>query len=383
MGVGDYLPDKKDAHMVTRTTVKPKIMNSWQARWFHLAIWIVILTLFVVFLRAVEPILLPFVLGMFVAYLMDPLVWRLQRLGVSRTSATAIITLSLCALIVALFMWLVPMLYEQLNHLIARAPTILNQVEGSVRGWASPLLQRLNDLTGTNSEALPTDSADLVQRSVGGVSELASRLFSSGAALINLTGLLLITPIVCFYLIRDWPAVVKNVDNMLPLAYADDIRQQLRVINRTLASYLRGQVMVMMIMSVFYIILFSMIGLNFGLVLGLLAGCVVIVPYLGSILSIGLGLIVAYGQYGIETNFFLVLAAFGIGQVIEQQILTPKIIGDRVGLHPLWLLFGMLAGAVLLGFVGVLLALPLTAVIGVLVKFAVKRYLKSGLYLDQ
>jgi predicted PurR-regulated permease PerM len=337
----------------------------------------------VVFLRAVEPILLPFVLGMFVAYLMDPLAEYLQRLGLGRTAATALITLSLCAVIVALAIWLAPMLYHQVENLIARVPAVLNQVEGNVREWAAPLLQRLHDITGTGPEAIPADSAELVQRAVSGVSQLASRLFSSGAALINLTGLLLITPIVCFYLIRDWPAVVKNVDSMLPLAYADDIREQIRLINRTLAAYLRGQVVVMVILSVFYILLFSMVGLNFGLALGVLTGCLVIIPYLGSILSLGLGLMVAYGQFGVDTPFFYVLAIFGVGQVLESQILTPKIIGDRVGLHPLWLLFGMLAGAVLLGFVGVLLAVPLTAVIGVLVKFAVKRYLQSGLYLDQ
>jgi predicted PurR-regulated permease PerM len=368
---------------VMPTNSKPKTMSSWQARWFHLAVWIVILTLFVVFLRAVEPILLPFVLGMFVAYLMDPLAERLQRLGVGRNAATAMITLGLCALIVALVVWLAPMLYQQLDNLIARAPAMLTNVEANAREWAAPLLQRLHDITGTGPEAIPADSAELVQRAVSGLGQLASRLFSSGAALINLTGLLLITPIVCFYLIRDWPSVVKNVDSMLPLAYANDIREQIRLINRTLASYLRGQVMIMVIMSVCYIILFSMIGLNFGLVLGLLAGCVVIVPYIGSAISIGLGLMVAYGQFGTDTNFFMVLAVFGAGQVLEAQILTPKIIGDRVGLHPLWLLFGMLAGAVLLGFVGVLLAVPLTAVIGVLAKFAVNRYLQSGLYLDQ
>ncbi len=361
---------------------KPKAMSSWQARWFHLAVWLTILTVFIVFLRAVEPILLPFVLGMFVAYLMDPLAERLHKMGMGRTAATASITLSLCALIVALIVWLVPLLYHQLDNLIERAPLMLNNVEENARAWAAPLLQRLHEMTGTGPEAIPADSAELVKRAVGGLGQLATQLFSSGAALINLTGLLLITPIVCFYLIRDWPSVVKTVDGMLPLAYADDIREQIRIINRTLASYLRGQVVVMMILSVFYLIAFSMIGLNFALVLALLTGCLIIIPYLGSFISLGFGLMVAYGQFGVDGHFYWVIIVYAIGQILESNILTPKIIGDRVGLHPLWLLFGMLAGAVLLGFVGVLLAVPLTAVIGVLAKFAVKRYLQSGLYLD-
>lgn len=362
---------------------KTNLPHGWQARWFHLALWLAIITLFVIFLRAVEPILLPFVLGMFVAYLMDPLVGHLQRTGLHRSFAAAILTLSLCAVIIGFVVWLVPVLYEQLNTLIARAPDMFFAIEANLRQWTTPVLKQLHDITGTGPDAIPANGTELAKRAVEGVSQIAKSLFSSGAALINLAGLLLITPIVCFYLIRDWPAVVLRVDSMLPLAYADDIREQVRLINKTLASYLRGQVVVMMVMSVFYIIMFTPIGLNFGLILALLAGCLVIIPYIGSFISITLGLIVAYGQYGSTTALWFVVAVYGMGQILESQILTPKIIGDRVGLHPLWLLFGMLAGAVLLGFVGVLLAVPLTAVIGVLAKFAVKRYLRSGLYLNK
>lgn len=357
--------------------------NGWQARWFHFVMWLAIITAFILFLRAVEPILLPFVLGMFVAYMMDPLAHRLQKFGLNRSIATAIVTMGLLAFVVALIVWLVPIIYEQMGNLISRAPAILHEIERSVRAWASPLLIKLNALTGAGPDAIPPDTNEIVQRAVDKVSAIAGGVFASGAALINLAGLLLITPIVCFYLIRDWPAMVRKVDSMLPLAYAPTIREQLYLINRTLAAYLRGQLIVMLLMSVFYIIGLSVIGLNFGLVLGLLAGCIVIIPYIGSAISVSLGLMVAYGQYDTSTAFWFVVAVYGAGQILESQILTPKIIGDRVGLHPLWMLFGMLAGAVLLGFVGVLLAVPLTAVIGVLAKFAVGRYLQSGLYLEQ
>ncbi len=356
--------------------------TSWQARWFRFALWLAIITGFILFLRAVEPILLPFVLGMFVAYVMDPLATRLQRSGVGRNAATAIITLSLVAVLVTLTIWLVPIAYEQMQNLLSRAPATLHEIEHSMRNWASPLLHQLNTLSGGGADAIPSDTAEIVQRAVDKLGQLAGSVFASGAALINVVALLLITPIVCFYLIRDWPTMIKKVDSMLPLAYAPTIREQLFLINRTLAAYVRGQLTVMLAMSLFYIVCFSLIGLNFGLVLGLLAGCIVIIPYIGSAISIGLGLVVAYGQYETSTAFWFVVAVYGAGQILESQILTPKIIGDRVGLHPLWMLFGMLAGAVLLGFVGVLLAVPLTAVIGVLAKFAVGRYLQSGLYLD-
>lgn len=357
--------------------------DSWQARWFRFAMWLAIITGFVLFMRAVEPILLPFVLGMLVAYLMDPFADRLQRMGLSRTLATAIITLLLLTVIASLVMWLVPIMYEQISHLLERAPTILRSIESGLKEWASPLLEQLNNLNPDGPENVPSDVGGFMQQGLERLSGFANSLFTSGGALINVVGLLLITPIVCFYLIRDWPSMVKKVDSMLPLAYAPAIREQLFLINRTLSAYLRGQITVMIMMSVFYIACLTLSGLNFGLVLGLLAGCIVIIPYIGSAISITLGLVIAYGQFGSHGPFWMVVGAYAAGQILESQILTPKIIGDRVGLHPLWMLFGMLAGAVLLGFVGVLLAVPLTAVIGVLAKFAVSRYLQSSLYLDQ
>lgn len=359
-------------------------MNGWQARWFHFVLWLAIITIFILFLRSVQPILLPFVLGMFVAYLMDPLTTRLERrMKLSRTAATGVVTLSFFAVIAALIMWLVPVLFEQLTNLSNRAPEMLQEVSANARAWAAPLLQKLNALSGSGPDAIPTDTTVIAQRGISSVTRLAHGIFSSGAALINVLALLLITPVVCFYLIRDWPAVMRRADTLLPRAYAPIIREQLTLINRTLASYLRGQLTVMIILSIYYVIGFLLIGLKFALVLGVLAGCIVIIPYIGSAISIGLGLMVAYGQYGSEGAFWFVVAIYVAGQILESQILTPKIIGDRVGLHPLWMLFGMLAGAVLLGFVGVLLAVPLTAVIGVLAKFAVGRYLKSGLYLNE
>ena len=355
--------------------------KGWQARWFHFVVWAVIIAAFILFLRAVEPILLPFVLGMLVAYLMDPLATYLHRLGLGRSLATGIITFSLFAILTALVLWLTPILYQQFFTLIARAPAQLNALESNLRDHAAPLLQSLNSLTGgTSPDAIPTDLSQIVSQALEGSTQLVLHLFTSGAALINVAALLLITPIVCFYLIRDWPAMVRKVDGLLPLAYAPTIRQQLYLINRTLAAYLRGQLLVMLIMSLFYIAGLTMFGLNFSLVLGLLAGCIVIIPYIGSIISVTLGLFAAHSQFGVTPDFWLIVGVYGAGQILESQILTPKIIGDRVGLHPLWMLFGMLAGAVLLGLVGVLLAVPLTAVIGVLVKFAINRYLASGLY---
>ena len=354
--------------------------RGWQARWFHFALWVVIIAAFIVFLRAVEPILLPFVLGMLVAYLMDPFADYLQRLGLSRSFSSVLITFGLITLIVALLMWLTPILYQQVSNLIVRAPAQLHALESDMHGQAAPVLQSLNRLTGGDENAIPSDLSEVVQRALDSSGQVAGRIFSSGAAFINVMALLLITPIVCFYMIRDWPSVVRKIDSLLPLAYAPVIREQLYLINRTLAAYLRGQIIVILLMTLFYVTGLSIAGLNFSLALGCLAGTIIIIPYIGSIISISLGLLIAHGQFGVTPEFWEVATVYGLGQIIESQILTPKVIGDRVGLHPLWMLFGMLAGAALLGMAGVLLAVPLTAVFGVLAKFAVNRYLNSSLY---
>ncbi len=367
------------------TPVSITVMDKdMQTRWFHMVMWIVIATLSILFLRAVEPILLPFVLGMLVAYLMDPFANCLVRRGLNRSFATALITLALFTVLTSLVVWLVPLLYNQMLALLAHAPSLLHEIEGNLRNQVTPLLKSLNRLTGGDAaDAIPADPSAIVQQGLSAFSNFAQKLFASGAAIINVAALLLITPIVCFYLIRDWPLMVRSTDRLLPLAYAPTIRNQVFLINRTLSAYLRGQITVMLVMSVYYITALSIFGLNFSLVLGLLAGVIIIIPYIGTIISVSFGLLVAYGQYDTDTGFWLIVAVYAVGQILESQILTPKIIGDRVGLHPLWMLFGMLAGAVLLGFAGVLLAVPLTAVIGVLVKFMIGRYLESGLYLEQ
>lgn len=357
--------------------------TGWQARWFNFVLWLAILTGLVLFLRAVQPILLPFALGTLIAYLMNPPTLWLERRGLSRTQATALVTLVFFSTLIGLVVWLVPVLIDQINSLAARAPGLIDAVNEHVRSLTAPFIEKLNMLNANNAEAIPTDTSIFTEHAMAQVGNFVRNLFSSGAAFINLAALLLLTPMVCFYLIRDWPSVMRRADALLPRAYAPVIREQLQLINKTLSAYLRGQLTVMAILSLYYVAMFLIFRLHFGLALGVLAGCVVIIPYVGLIISLSLGLIVAHSQFGTTTDFFLVLGVYGFGTILEQQILTPKIIGDRIGLHPLWLLFGMLAGAVLFGFVGILLAVPLTAVIGVLTKFAIGRYLQSGLYLDQ
>lgn len=349
----------------------------------HILLWVAIIVGLVWFLHAVSPILLPFVMGGIMAYLFDPLADRMEARGISRVVATSVITLGFFSLLVALLVWLGPLLYTQLSQLIAKVPLLIRDAEALLREQGQPLFNAMRKFSNGEANDMPGNAGEVVQRAFALGGQMLLTVLASGGALLNVLSLLLITPLVSFYLLLDWDKGVARVNQLLPLAYAPTIRRLAREINATLAGYLRGQLYVMLILAVFYVSLLSILGLKFSLIIGVLAGFMVIVPYLGTLVSTTLGLIVAYGQYELTTPFWVVALVFGLGQVLESQILTPKVIGNRVGLHPLWLLFGMLAGGVLLGFVGVLLAVPITAVISVLVKFALSIYLESSLYKDK
>ncbi len=383
-----------DQDAPTRTTTNPPFPRAraaatdavviepatlWQARWFHLVMWLALFTLLLMFLDAVKPILLPFVLGALIAYLVNPAANKLERKGWHRGVAAAVITTGLFAMLVGLVVWLGPLLYHQVAELFARVPALIRELEVNLRDDTAPIFRAVNELNGKASDT-PGTLGELIQRGLASMGAVASGLLASAANVLNILALLLITPIVCFYFIRDWTGVVDKLNHLLPRAYAPTIRGQMHRINNTLAAYLRGQLTVMMLLAVFYAVIFSILQLKFAILLGLLAGVLVIIPYVGTWISIALGMMVAYGQFGIDTSFWILLSVYGVGQILESQVLTPKIVGDKVGVHPLWMLFGMLAGGVLLGVVGVLLAVPLTAVISVLVKFIIERYLESSLY---
>ena len=360
-----------------------KSSPQFQVHTRHLLLWAVILALLVLFLRAVEPVLLPFVLGMLMAYLFDPLADTLEAKGVGRGVASATITLGFFSLLLALVVYIGPLLFAQLSEVVTKIPSFLREIEALADHKVELVFARVSELTNGHVPASANlHPSDVIEKALTVGGDVINRLVASSFALLNVLSLLLITPIVSFYLLRDWDKVIAKLDQLLPRAYAATIRVQALEVNRTLAAYVRGQLYVMLILSAGYVVVFGVMGLSYALLIGVLSGTLVIIPFIGTAISATIGLMAAYDQFGLETMFFAVLAVFVVGQLIESQIITPKIIGDKVGLHPLWLVFGMLAGAALIGFAGVLLAVPLTAVVSVGVRFMVSVYLTSPLYKD-
>ncbi|WP_439123654.1 AI-2E family transporter [Marivita sp.] len=318
-------------------------------------------------------VLLPFVLGGAIAYFLDPVADRLERMGSSRVMATAIITVVGVVAFVLLLLWVIPSLVNQALDLFDVAPTLF----ANLRDF---LIERFPDIMDTESplrQSLVSIGETIKSR--GG--ELLNTLLSSAAGIINIVMLFVIVPVVAVYLLLDWDNMVARIDELLPRDHAPTIRKLAADIDRTLASFIRGMGTVCIILGTYYAVALMALGLQFGLVVGFVAGLVTFIPYLGALiggaLAIGLALFQFWGDW---VSIGLVAGVFVLGQVIEGNVLTPKLVGSSVGLHPVWLILALSIFGTLFGFVGMLVAVPVAASIGVVARFAANQYLQSRLY---
>lgn len=348
-------------------------MTAQQRAWS----WGIGLAVFLVLLYLLRGVMLPFVAGMAVAYFLDPACDWLEEKGSSRLFATGIITAGFFLVALLLLVLTAPLLYGQLVALLQSLPEFFREIVNKIR----PLLDALGPYIGADSTNIGDKMSAYVADALKWIARILLGVLAQLEALANLLSLLIITPIVSFYLLHDWDHIVARVDKLLPRAHAETIREQLRLIDQTLAGFLRGQVTVCLILGAFYGIALSIVGLPFGFVIGLATGLISFVPFFGMLLGFVIGMAVAVASFDTLLPVGLVAGIFAVGQIVEGNFLTPKMVGERVGLHPVWVIFGLLAGGALFGFIGVLLAVPMAAVIGVLVRFAVARYLESPLYL--
>lgn len=337
--------------------------------------WLLLLGGFVVAVYVLRDVLLPFVAGMAVAYLLDPVVDRLERVKVPRGVATLVVLLTFFILALGVLLLLLPLVQSQAVRFAAVVPNYVD----AIRQWLDPMLR---DLTaGFDQNDALQKIPGLAGDALAWVGQLLARLLSGGAWLVNLLSILVITPIVSFYLLRDWDKMVAAIDGWLPRAQAGTIRDQMRAVDRTLAAFVRGQGTVCLGLGVFYAVGLSLAGLDFGLVIGLFAGVISFVPFVGSIVGAVLSVGLALAQFDSWQPVAIVAGIFVAGQMLEGNFLTPNLVGDAVGLHPVWVIFALLAGGALFGFLGVLLAVPVAAVVGVVTRFALERYLVSPLHL--
>lgn len=354
-------------------------MTADSRHWFALAL--VIGTGWLLYRLA--PVITPFAIAAGLAYLGDPLVDSLQRLRffrwpVGRTAAVVVVFLLMIAAFVAGVLIALPLLRDQVQHLVDRAPAMFHWL-------VSTLLPRLQDTFGLSNFELDAESVADAARAywkeagtalmgvLGSVSRGGQAFF---AWLVNLV----LIPVVTFYLLRDWDDLVAGVRSLLPRNIEADVSTVFAEIDEVLGAFIRGQLMVMLALGVVYTVGLWMMGLDLAFIIGASAGLLSIVPYLGTFVGVAAALVASVFQFQDFLHPLLVLAVFGIGQSLEGMVLTPKLVGDRIGLHPVAVIFAVLAGGQLFGFLGILLALPVAAALNVLVRHLKDRYHRSDLY---
>ena len=346
-------------------------------RWQMLAITAVILYL----LWLLAPVLMPFaVAGMF-AYLGDPLADRLERLGMGRTVAVSVVFFVLLLVTVGALLLLIPLISRQVDNLVQSLPHYVDWVRTTALPWLQAKLRL--DPNAFDSDRLVAEIKDHLGSLGGVVSTVLGKVTRSGLGVIAWMTNLVLIPVVAFYLLRDWDRLVAWIDDMLPRSIEPTVAHLARESDLVLGAFVRGQLLVMLALGIFYGAGLSIIGLSVGPLIGMVAGLLSFVPYLGFIVGFGSAVIAVLVQYGDWTHVSLVVVVFVIGQLLEGYVLVPRLVGEKIGLHPVAVIFAVLAGGYLFGFLGILLALPAASVILVVLRYLSQRYRHSGLYTEE
>lgn len=342
-------------------------------------IWAASLAVLIFALWLLSPILLPFLAGFVLAYFLDPVADHMQKWGISRLAAALLIVILALVLLITAVVVFVPMLVDQVGRFAGELPALIQSLAVRLNAWAPQWMKDAVNNSGTDIQASVTQFAG---RAADWILSVLKTLLSGGLALVNLVSLLVVTPIVAFYMLVDWDRMIATIDGWVPRDYVNTVRELGRDVNAAMAGFIRGQGTVCLLLGIFYAAGLTFAGLKFGLAIGLLAGALTFIPYAGAmtggVLAIGVALVQFWPDYW---AIGLVVGVFALGQFLEGNFLSPKLVGKSIGLHPVWLMFALFAFGYAFGFVGLLLAVPMAAAAGVLVRFALRQYLSSRLYL--
>jgi predicted PurR-regulated permease PerM len=331
-------------------------------------------------LQLFASVLAPFVAAAVIAYALDPPTTYLTRLGIPRGLAALMMILALLFALLLFILLLYPLILSQIGTFLGRVPQYVQLLQA----WAREVITHLQDNFG--SDVVNDKLRDLVSSQAGTMlsvmTSAVTGVIGSGVAIFNVLSLAVVTPVVGFYLLRDWPNVIRRIDSWLPYRYAAVIRAQVREVDRILSAWVRGQAMCCLLLAVYYALALTLAGLDLGLIVGIAAGVLSFIPYVGSITGGVTALGLAMAQFPLWRGVIVVVCVLLIGQVLEGYVIYPRFLGDRVELPAVWVIFALFAGGAAFGFLGVMLAVPVAATIGVLCRFWLRRYLTSQLYLD-
>jgi predicted PurR-regulated permease PerM len=341
-------------------------------------VWVGFTVVVILLIWLFRPILLPFVIGITLAYVLNPAVNYVQRSGISRGWASLIVLLAVLALFTGVILMMTPLIVTQIGGLVGRLPAYVTQLQDVVQS----IDPQLNDWLG-HDRAVQVEAtlAQFLGSGVEFIGNLTAQVAQSGLTVINTIAVLFLTPVVAFYLLLDWEAMVSGIDDLLPREHRREVRTVLDQIDRAMAGVIRGQGGIMLVLCIYYGSALTLTGLNFGLVIGLITGLLSFVPFLGFITGFVLSMGIATVQFAPDWLFVgIVFIVFVIGQFLEANILYPRFVGQSININPVWLMFALFAFFFLFGIVGLLLAVPLSAITATLIRYAVRRYKGSALY---
>jgi predicted PurR-regulated permease PerM len=340
--------------------------------------WLTAAVLLVLAIGVLRPILLPFVAGIVIAYFLNPAADRLTQWGISRVVASVLIVAVFLCVIIAALVLLVPLLLTQAQEFAVSLPEELTRLRGMLEAWAR---ERLGGHYADFEAGLERTSQALADNWASLAGAVAGSIWSQGLALFNFLSLILVTPLVVFYVLMDWYPMLSKLDSWLPRDHAPAIRRLAHDINGAVSAFIRGQGTVCLVLAFYYSITLSAAGLRYGLLVGLGTGLMSFVPFVGWALGLITATTIAVVQFWPDyVPILIVVGIFAGAQVLDAGFLSPNIVGSKIGLHPVWLIFSLFVFSYLFGIVGVLVAVPIAAAIGVLVRFALNAYLASGVY---
>lgn len=357
----------------------------------QLVLWSFALLLLAIILYFLSPVLAPFVAGTALGYLLDPVADRLQRIGMSRLGAALVLLVLFIAFLVTALVVLLPILSRQFAGLITAMPGYLQTLSGLIAEWQARFtteyfnewLQRIG-LGPAGSIDTQKYIDDLTNQGTALIADFLKSLVWRGYALINVVALVVITPVVAFYMMLDWDHMIYILDSLAPPRHREDVRYLAREIDQALAGFVRGQSLVCVFLGVWYAVGLSAIGLNFGFLIGVIAGVLSFIPYVGSITAFVFSIIIAIVQGWPHLSLPVeAIAIVSFGLIMDGYVLSPRLVGASVGLHPVWIMFALLAFGALFGFTGMIIAVPTAAALGVVLRFLAARYRRSALYLDR
>jgi predicted PurR-regulated permease PerM len=324
-----------------------------------------------VFFYYLYPIMMPFGVALIFAYALDPAVSFFERKGLGRTAATSVMVLSVVVLIATLLFFTIPFLKNELRSL---AVTLPDYLKAFIDGVTPKIQTWISKFKGNIQEEIQNTVTENLSKMLKWVFTFLAGLFTNTLALANLVSLVLLTPLLIFYLLRDWPKILDYIHGLVPHTMKSSSLKLGDEINATLSGYFRGQASVCLILAFYYTVALSFMGLEFAFTVGLVSGLLAFIPYVGFFIGFVAAVGITLAQFSGFDHLVIVLAIYGVGQLVESFYLTPKLIGGRIGLHPVWVIFALLAGGFIMGFTGLLLAVPVSAILAVLLRFAMNNY---------